>query len=208
MQKPKWLYEALPWIYVLAGVTVMLQLRGGLSLFSGGILVGTGLLVRQMRKRFRRETLQHVVLGQLNLPAPLTWRKTLAVGQDLLDRQHQQLFALSNELIRAVARRKPDAAVQALIKEVQAEMRSHVNAELRLTAEAGCPLPDTHRHQHALLLSRLEQQRERCARGQIDTDELVRFIALDVVAAHVAGEADELARVFAAQVPERETTLG
>lgn len=198
MRTPTWLYEALPWTYVLAGVAVMAYLRNGPSLFSGGVLVGTGLLVRQMRRRYRRETQQHVMLGQLNLPAPLVWRPALAVGHELLDRQYQQLFALSNELIRAVSRRKPDAAVQALISELLVELRSHAAAELRVTAEAGSPLSEARQQQHATLVARLEHQRERCAQGQIDTDELVRFIALDVVAGHVVGEAAHLAAVFSA----------
>ena len=206
MHKPPWLYEALPWTYACAGVLVMVTMRNGLALVSGGLLILTGLVVKLMRRRYRRETDEHVVLGTLNLPPPLRWKPALAVGDEVLDLQHRQLFALSNELIQTVARRKPEAALHTVLQELLAQLRIHHAAEDRVAADRGQALGAEHSRQHAALLARAEQQRERCMHGHIDADALVRYLVLDVVAGHVAAEVGQLAAVLAAPVRQRERT--
>ncbi len=207
MHKPKWLYEALPWIYAGGGLLVMASLHNTPGYLSGGLLIGTGLVVRLMRRRFRRETEQHVVLGVLNLPAKLRWKPALQVGDDLLDLQHRQLFTLSNELITAVARRRPDAALQSLLQQLLSLLRTHHDTEERLAAEHGHPLDAEHRQHHNALLARAVQQRERCRQGQIDMDALVRYIVVDGVGSHVASEAAAITVAMAAPVHHRDSAL-
>jgi hemerythrin-like metal-binding protein len=189
MHKPKWLYEALPWIYAVSGVLVMLSLRNWMAVVSGGTLVLTGALVWAMRKRFRRETLEIVNLDTLNLPARLAWKPALDVGHEVLDRQHRQMFTLCNELIQVVGVRKPDSVVQALLRELMAEIRNHFVTEERVAEELGTPLSAEHRRHHAALLARAEQLRERCRGSQADIGDLVRTLVVDVVAGHVLAEA-------------------
>jgi hypothetical protein len=52
--KPEWLYEALPYLYVLAGVVTITNLGNTLSLFSGGLLISAGVFIWWMRRSARQ----------------------------------------------------------------------------------------------------------------------------------------------------------
>ena len=52
--KPDWLYEALPYVYVLAGIATITNLGNVLSMVSGGLLVSAGLFIWWMRRTYRR----------------------------------------------------------------------------------------------------------------------------------------------------------
>lgn len=53
--KPDWLYEALPYVYILAGTATILNLGNTLSLFSGGLLISAGLFIWWMRRTARQD---------------------------------------------------------------------------------------------------------------------------------------------------------
>lgn len=53
--KPEWLYEALPYLYVLAGLATIANLGNTLSLFSGGLLISAGAFIGWMRRSARQE---------------------------------------------------------------------------------------------------------------------------------------------------------
>lgn len=56
---PRWLYEALPSLYACAGLFTLLNLRSGLGLLSGLLLIGAGWQVWRMRYAYRRLHGQH-----------------------------------------------------------------------------------------------------------------------------------------------------
>ena len=185
MHLPKWLYEALPWTYVVAGLLAVVRADHWLWWASGALLFIAGGFVWSARRRYRRETPQQVQLGMLNLPAKLSWQPAFDVGLDLLDRQHRQLFQICNDLIRAVGSRRSDAAVHGLLDELLFDIRGHFQTEERIAGSLGQALTPEHRQAHAVLMARAEHERQRCLDGHIDMDQLVRYLALDVVAAHV-----------------------
>lgn len=51
---PAWLYELLPFIYLIAGTMVFLSLSGALSVLSSALLFAAGIQVLLMRSRYRR----------------------------------------------------------------------------------------------------------------------------------------------------------
>jgi hypothetical protein len=53
--KPEWLYEALPSIYVVAGITTIANLGNTLSIVSGSLLISAGLFIWTMRRTSRQE---------------------------------------------------------------------------------------------------------------------------------------------------------
>ena len=53
--KPEWLYEALPSIYVIAGITTIANLGNTLSIVSGSLLISAGLYIWSMRRTYRQE---------------------------------------------------------------------------------------------------------------------------------------------------------
>jgi hypothetical protein len=52
--KPDWLYEALPYVYVIAGIAVIAKLGNALSIVSGGLLISAGVFIWWMRRTFRQ----------------------------------------------------------------------------------------------------------------------------------------------------------
>ena len=53
--KPEWLYEALPSIYIAAGVITIANLGNTLSIVSGTLLISAGLFIWSMRRSYRQE---------------------------------------------------------------------------------------------------------------------------------------------------------
>lgn len=53
--KPDWLYETLPYIYVVEGIATIANLGNTLSLFSGGLLISAGVFIWWMRRSSRQE---------------------------------------------------------------------------------------------------------------------------------------------------------
>ena len=51
--KPRWLYEALPYLYVGGGVTSFTALEHSISVLSGLLLVSAGLVVWKLRHDHR-----------------------------------------------------------------------------------------------------------------------------------------------------------
>lgn len=54
VHKPDWLYEALPYVYGLAGVVTIANRGSALSMLSGGLLVSAGLFIWWMRRSHRK----------------------------------------------------------------------------------------------------------------------------------------------------------
>lgn len=52
--KPAWLYESLPFLYLIAGALALTKLDGGVADLSGVLLILAGGCVLQMRRNFRR----------------------------------------------------------------------------------------------------------------------------------------------------------
>ena len=53
--KPDWLYEALPTIYIGAGIATIVNLGNTLSIVSGGLLISAGFFIWRMRQTYRHE---------------------------------------------------------------------------------------------------------------------------------------------------------
>ncbi|MDI1246899.1 MAG: hypothetical protein PSV24_16030 [Rhodoferax sp.] len=52
--KPDWLYEALPYVYVIGGVVTIVNFDSGWSNLSGGLLISAGAFIWWMRRSFRQ----------------------------------------------------------------------------------------------------------------------------------------------------------
>lgn len=52
--KPDWLYEALPYVYVIAGIATIVSMDNALSKGSGVLLVSAGICIWWMRRSSRQ----------------------------------------------------------------------------------------------------------------------------------------------------------
>ena len=52
--RPDWLYEQLPFIYIAGGALCILKLENSFAVLSGSLLILAGVRVLQMRRKYRR----------------------------------------------------------------------------------------------------------------------------------------------------------
>jgi hypothetical protein len=52
---PEWLYEALPYVYLIAGIATIAKLGSTLSMVSGGLLISAGVYTWLMRRTHRKK---------------------------------------------------------------------------------------------------------------------------------------------------------
>ena len=108
--KPDWLYEVLPYAYLIAGLITIFTFKNVMGAVSGLLLTSTGAAVWLMRRSYRSamqenpdQTSRGVDSGKQGTSlVKLIWRTSFEVGNEVIDRQHQGLVSLGNELINAV----------------------------------------------------------------------------------------------------------
>jgi len=78
----------------------------------------------------------------------ILWTPDLAVGVELIDRQHQELFAAIDRLLEAMADGLGRGEVGRLIGFLGKYVVEHFRDEEKLMADAGCPELAQHRRVH------------------------------------------------------------
>ncbi|OHC64556.1 MAG: hypothetical protein A2045_06180 [Rhodocyclales bacterium GWA2_65_20] len=119
------------------------------------------------------------------------WRNIFSVGHEDIDRQHQQLFAIANELYDAV-RERSDVSAESLenaLKKLCAYTRQHFEEEERLLQAARYPDFDRHKKSHDLLLGKVEEFEARFRSGEAEiATELLPFLVGEWLSHHIAFE--------------------
>ena len=191
--KPDWLYEALPYLYAIAGIVTIVAFRSNAGSFSGGLLIAAGLSVWKMRRDYRRQVLaaqnQAPLVDDENAGlVRIAWRSSFNVGHAVIDMQHRQLFELGNEIINAVLSRRSHGEIELLMQELVADIENHFDSEERIMAEHDAPLSEPHKEIHRTLLQKVKSYQDRFHRMELSVGELVGFIAYDVVSQHIIKE--------------------
>ena len=194
--RPNWLYETLPYLYVLAGVLSMLALQNTLSILSGLMLISAGLVIAVMRRRHRRMELKQPARSakiphtEPNPPdlVHLIWKTEYESGYAPIDTQHRRLFGLSNDLINSVLRHEAKADVQFQLDEILDQIIDHCCHEEALLAKTHHPLCAEHKDIHRALIARLRELSERHLRDELKASEMVGAVVYEIVARHIARE--------------------
>jgi hemerythrin len=87
--------------------------------------------------------------------AIVEWTEELSVGVPALDRDHQHLIELLNQLHDVVRRNDAREVIAAVLIELIRYTGHHFAAEEDLMARAGFPGLETHRHTHDMLRQRV-----------------------------------------------------
>lgn len=194
---PSWLYEALPYAYIVAGITSAVALGNAGAYLSGLMLVSAGAVIIKLRRDFRARrpvrTMRSEELGEVGGArrrevTQLIWRAEFATGHELIDRQHRRLFSIGNELVASLLAGSSAADIELLLDDLVNDVSEHFATEESVLAELGRPLDDAHRTHHRALLERVRDYRDNCHAGQLRINELVKFIADDVIAGHIVAE--------------------
>jgi len=83
----------------------------------------------------------------VSFPEPLRWSPDQAVGIDLIDAQHRELYLRAERLINAL-RRSDRSEVEQLVRYLGDYVLEHFEAEERLMRESGFPGAAAHRVEH------------------------------------------------------------
>jgi hemerythrin-like metal-binding protein len=197
---PDWIYNSLPYVYLVLGLLITLPSRNGLSVFCGVALMAIGAFFWFRREQYRRAFSD--CCGYLNVldwsavesPVPgnlqLSWRASFEIGDPVIDAQHRRMFGLCSEIVNAVSKAggKPDNRTKYLVNRLIDHMKAHFSSEE--TALSGVqPNHFTEQKQaHLLLLAKAETFRARLQEDQRITHELVDFVTYGIIVDHMFKE--------------------
>jgi len=195
---PKWLYEVLPYVYILGSFVTAGMIRNLIGMASAMLLLSAGALVLTMRRNHRagegpptsvvardsdeRNGEQGAEVLQV------MWRPSFEMGHDVIDRQHQRLLSLGNGLITALMQGQPREDVELMLEVLATEIGVHLKLEDELTAGHNTPLSRRIKDAHRGLLARAVELRDRFRVGELPAGDLVGFIAYDLIAMHIIKE--------------------
>lgn len=191
--KPRWLYEALPYLYLGGGALTLIGVRNWGAAISSLLLISAGGVIWKMRHDYR---LRHssadgggVRLREGGNPlVEMVWRPAFEVGHEVIDRQHRRLFAIGNELINAIILRKPKDDIELTLDDLVNDIAEHFRTEEEILLALGRVVPELHLLSHQRLLAEIRALREKFRRGELQVGELVGFVTYDVIAQHIIKE--------------------
>ncbi|MDL2284726.1 diguanylate cyclase [Oxalobacter sp. OttesenSCG-928-P03] len=115
----------------------------------------------------------------------LAWRRSYDSGHPVVDRQHRQLFAHTNNLLSALLAGKPRENITILINGLLEAVSGHFHDEEQIIREAGFPGAEEHARLHSSIVRKAKRLARRYYDGRLELGELFSFLAYDVVATHM-----------------------
>lgn len=211
---PEWIYNALSYLYLAAGLLAMYLLDSVVGFVSGLLLALAGAAVWILRFRYRREFAQYqrdmdleTKINRSQLPEggllQISWSKAYECGHPVIDGQHRRLFSLANEAIVVLLTQQPKEKEEALLDKLLAHMTEHFATEEGILAETADPGLAQHELQHQNLMARACQMRERYHQGDAVARDLLAFLEKDVITDHILREDCKWARKHAALGAQR-----
>jgi len=94
----------------------------------------------------------------------IEWKEAFKIGQDDIDKQHQDLFALTNALIAA----DDVPTLRQLLMQLYKHTREHFELEEALMRKHNFPGTGDHTNYHNSLLTRLNAISQDVGKGQVD----------------------------------------
>jgi hypothetical protein len=137
--KPQWLYNALPALYLVIGVTVIASVRNRMGLISGSLMIVAAIAILYSRKTYRASSQDSVSSRHSSIIAPpsrlaATTEFVRAIippklGHRDIDRQHRSLASKTATLRVAFAHNDDQADIEMLIDELIEALARHLQSE-------------------------------------------------------------------------------
>ena len=115
----------------------------------------------------------------------LIWRESFLSGHPLIDRQHQGLFKISNELLEAVLSGRPDDETSQVVARLLEDVKQHFEDEEHILADLAYVELPQHAAEHGRLLTRGLELAQAFEAGTLSPGQLFQFLAYDVVTRHI-----------------------
>ena len=130
----------------------------------------------------------------------LIWQEGYESGEPTIDREHRELFDLSNELLDAFLSGAYElAGIAPIFDRLMHHVAAHFRDEEALLERHGYGKLETHRRLHARLLQRAHELRRAFDAGEAHLGSLVEFLAGEVVARHLFRADRDFFALFAGQ---------
>jgi hemerythrin-like metal-binding protein len=213
---PEFIYRALPFVYLCAGLLTMAVLQNGIAILSGLAWISAAGIVWTLRYQYRCAFNDSG--GRMDVPdaaneaargrvlTEVVWKPSFECGHSVIDAQHRRLFGLGNELIKAVSANKPPGDIEWLLDELVDHITDHFYTEEAVLAKTKHPITEEHQGIHRTLLSKAADLRDRSRRGEMTTRDLVGYIVYDVITDHITTEDLRFSKVASAAIRRGEAT--
>lgn len=195
--KPEWLYEALPYVYVVSGFAIFLVLRNEMGVFGGLMLISAGAAIWFMRrKRWEPDRAVPGLANERSTPTSkhgfleLVWRKGYECGHPIIDAQHRGLFETGNLLFDGILTNQSKRQVERLLDELIGDVKHHFETEESILAAGNRGAAEAHKEVHRQLLEKADTLIKQYIEGKVAAGELIYFVVYDVVAQHIAKDVD------------------
>ncbi|MGE5483106.1 MAG: bacteriohemerythrin [Bacteroidota bacterium] len=126
----------------------------------------------------------------------VTWQQNYSVNVDMLDRQHQKLIDLINELHSAMAGGQGRAVLGNVLAGLGEYTRVHFATEENYMQKYGYPGYEQHQTQHQFFVNKLDQFRQDFAAGRFTVTQDVLSFLRDWLINHIKGSDKAYSRFF------------
>lgn len=99
--------------------------------------------------------------------ALITWTDEMKVNVGVLDDDHKKLFELINELHDSIAAGQDKDSLREILDRLMEYTKTHLAREEEMLAKAGYPGLLQHKMEHARMVQRAQNLRERFERGSL-----------------------------------------
>lgn len=107
-----------------------------------------------------------------------TWSPALSVGNDQIDRQHQQLLSLCAQAVKAFDTEAPGKeSFHELLNDVAALAARHFDTEEKVLARHACPTLAAHKAEHEKYLELLAELLVKATNQELDRAGLDSFLS-------------------------------
>lgn len=119
------------------------------------------------------------------LPVSIEWGPFFRSGHSEVDKDHETLISLSNEIIVHCFRDNNEARIQGLFTELLNETQRHFENEEQILHHHRYEKLEEHKRIHADLLVKTKHLYEQLLEGQVSSVNLAKYIIQDVVVGHI-----------------------
>ena len=97
----------------------------------------------------------------------IVWSQNLSVGNDRIDREHQELISIINRLADAMQQGSANQVIGGIINELVNYTIRHFSDEERLFCATAYPAADAHKAKHKFLVDKVQQLKADYAAGKV-----------------------------------------
>jgi hemerythrin len=117
----------------------------------------------------------------------LIWDKNLSVGIDSIDREHQKLFKMINDLYEHIGKKSNNELISDLIRDMKDYTKHHFTTEESYFRQLNYPVYEEHKAEHDEFVAKVTDLEKRFNAGRlIITFEITAFLK-DWIKKHIKG---------------------